>query len=121
MAFDYGLVALGLALVALVYAAFLWTYLRRQNRGSEKMVAISDAVREGAGAFLKREYRVIAPIAVVIVILIYALIDIPNGTGGATAAGFAIGATLSALAGYIGMAVTVRTSSRTAEARRRID
>ena len=116
MALDYGYVALGLALVALVYAAFLWSYLRRQNRGSEKMVAISDAVREGAGAFLSREYRVIAPIAVVIVILIFGLIDYPNSTGGATAAGFAIGATLSALAGYIGMAVTVRTSSRTAEA-----
>ncbi len=116
MALDYGYVALGLAVVALLYAAVLWSYLRRQNRGSEKMVAISDAVREGAGAFLSREYRVIAPIAVVIVLLIYGLIDYPNGTGGATAAGFAIGAALSALAGYIGMAVTVRTSSRTAEA-----
>ena len=116
MALDYGYVALGLALVALVYAAVLWSYLRRQNRGTEKMVAISDAVKEGAGAFLSREYRVIAPIAVVIVLLIFGLIDYPNSTGGATAAGFAIGATLSALAGYIGMAVTVRTSSRTAEA-----
>ena len=116
MALDYGYVALGLALLALLYAAFLWTYLRRQNRGSEKMVAISDAVREGAGAFLSREYRVVAPIAVIIVLLIFGLIDYPNSTGGATAAGFAIGATLSALAGYIGMAVTVRTSSRTAEA-----
>ena len=115
MALDYGYVALGLALVALVYAAVLWSYLRRQNRGSEKMVAISDAVREGAGAFLSREYRVIAPIAVIIVIIL-GLIDYSNGTGGATATGFAIGATLSALAGYIGMAVTVRTSSRTAEA-----
>ena len=116
MALDYGYLALGLALIALVYAAVLWSYLRRQNRGSEKMVAISDAVREGAGAFLSREYRVVAPIAVIIVLLIFGLIDYPNGTGGATAAGFAIGATLSALAGYIGMAVTVRTSSRTAEA-----
>ncbi len=113
---DYGYLALGLSAVALVYAAGLWWYLRRQNRGSEKMVAISDAVREGAGAFLSREYRVIAPIAVVLVVLIYALIDYPYNTGGATAVGFAIGATLSALAGYIGMAVTVRTSSRTAEA-----
>jgi len=116
LALDYAYVALGLALVALLYAAVLWSYLRRQNRGSDKMVAISDAVREGAGAFLSREYRVIAPIAVIIVLLIFGGIDYPNGTGGATAAGFAIGATLSALAGYIGMAVTVRTSSRTAEA-----
>ena len=116
MAPDYGYVALGLAIVSLLYAGALWAYLRRQNRGSEKMVEISDAVRQGAGAFLSREYKVIAPIAVVIVLLIAGLIDYPNGTGGATAVGFAIGAALSALAGYIGMAVTVRTSSRTAEA-----
>ena len=113
---DYGYLALGLAVVALLYAGLLWTYLRRQDRGSAKMVEISDAVRQGAGAFLSREYRVIAPIAVVIAILIFGGIDYPNGTGGVTAAGFALGAALSALAGYIGMAVTVRTSSRTAEA-----
>jgi K(+)-stimulated pyrophosphate-energized sodium pump len=113
---DYGYLALGVSFVALLYAAVLWSYLRRQNRGSAKMVEISDAVRQGAGAFLSREYRVIAPIAVIIAALIFALIDYPNSTGGATAIGFALGATLSALAGYIGMAVTVRTSSRTAEA-----
>jgi len=116
MGLDYGYVALGLSLVALVYAGGLWFYIRGQNRGSPKMVEISDAVRQGAGAFLSREYKVIAPIAVVIVLLIFGFIDYPNGTGGATASGFAIGAFLSALAGYIGMAVTVRTSSRTAEA-----
>ncbi len=116
MSLDYGYVALGLSLVALLYAAGLWFYIRGQSRGTAKMVEISDAVRQGAGAFLSREYKVIAPIAVIIVLLIFGLIDYPNGTGGATAAGFAIGAFLSALAGYIGMAVTVRTSSRTAEA-----
>ena len=116
MVLAYGYLALGLALVALLYAGALWAYLRRQNRGTAKMVEIADAVRQGAGAFLSREYRVIAPVAVIIVFLIYGLIDYPNGTGGATAVGFALGAFLSALAGYIGMAVTVRTSSRTAEA-----
>jgi K(+)-stimulated pyrophosphate-energized sodium pump len=110
LSFNYGLLALGVSLVAMADAAFLWVYLRRQNRGTQKMTDISDAVRQGAGAFLSREYKVIAPIAVLITLLIYALI------GGTTAAGFALGATLSALAGYIGMAVTVRTSSRTAEA-----
>ncbi|MDE1852704.1 MAG: sodium-translocating pyrophosphatase [Thaumarchaeota archaeon] len=116
MAFDYGYVALGLSVLALLYAGALWVYVRRQNRGTPKMVEISDAVRQGANAFLAKEYRVIAPVAVAIVFLIFGLIDYPGGTGGATAVGFALGAFLSALAGYIGMAVTVRTSSRTAEA-----
>lgn len=116
MVFDYGYVALGLSIVSLLYAAALWAYLRKQNRGSAKMVEISDAVRQGAAAFLSREYKVAAPIAVIIVLLIFGLIDYPNSTGGATATGFALGAFLSALAGYVGMAVTVRTSSRTAEA-----
>ena len=109
-------VALGLSVLALLYGMGLWAYLRRQNRGSAKMVEISDAVKQGAGAFLSKEYRIIAPVAVVIVFLIFGLIDYPNATGGATAIGFALGAFLSALAGYVGMAVTVRTSSRTAEA-----
>ncbi len=116
MALDYAVLAFGVSVIALLYALGLWVYVRRQNRGNEKMVEIADAVRQGAGAFLKREYRIIAPIAVAIAILIFGLIDLPNGTGGATAFGFALGATLSAVAGYVGMAVTVRTSSRTAEA-----
>jgi K(+)-stimulated pyrophosphate-energized sodium pump len=116
VALDFGTIALGVSFVALLYALILGLYLKRQNRGTQKMTDISDAVRQGAGAFLSREYKVIAPIAVLIAILIFGLIDYPNLTGGATAIGFALGATLSALAGYIGMAVTVRTSSRTAEA-----
>jgi K(+)-stimulated pyrophosphate-energized sodium pump len=55
-------------------------------------------------------------VAIAIFLLILGLIDLPNATGGATSVGFALGAALSALAGYVGMAVTVRTSSRTAEA-----
>jgi K(+)-stimulated pyrophosphate-energized sodium pump len=113
---DYAVVSLAVSGVALLYGAMLWAYVRRQNRGSAKMTEISDAVREGAAAFLRREYRIISPIAIVIAVLIFALIDLPNGTGGATAFGFVLGAALSALAGYVGMAVTVRTSSRTAEA-----
>jgi len=116
VALDFGILALGVSLVALLYALILELYLKRQNRGTQKMTEISDAVRQGASAFLRREYTVIAPIAVVIAILIFGFIDYPNDTGGATAAGFALGAAFSALAGYIGMAVTVRTSSRTAEA-----
>jgi K(+)-stimulated pyrophosphate-energized sodium pump len=116
LTFDYGLFALGVSVVALVYGSFLWVYIRGQKPGSPKMVEISDAVKQGAGAFLGREYKVIAPVAIAIFLLIVGLIDVPNNTGGSTAAGFGLGAFLSAIAGYVGMAVTVRTSSRTAEA-----
>ena len=116
MSIDYGLVGVAGAVLALLYAIVLFGFVRRQDAGTPKMKEIASAVRQGADAFLSREYRVIAPFAVVIVILIYVFIDIPLGTNGATAIGFAIGAALSAIAGYIGMAVTVRTSSRTAQA-----
>ncbi|MDG7001736.1 MAG: sodium-translocating pyrophosphatase, partial [Nitrososphaerota archaeon] len=116
---DYGILAVGGALLALLYALVLFFYIRKQDQGNAKMVEIAAAVRQGADAFLNREYKVIAPIAAVIAGLIYVFIDIPLKTGGATATGFLVGAVLSALAGYIGMATTVRTSSRTAQAARK--
>ena len=119
MSLDYGLVAVGGSAIALVYALILVLYVRKQDRGSQKMIEIADAVKQGASAFLNREYKVIAPVAVIIAILIYVLIDIPLKTSGATAVGFVIGASLSAAAGWIGMAMTVRTSSRTAQAARK--
>ncbi|MDG6920511.1 MAG: sodium-translocating pyrophosphatase [Nitrososphaerota archaeon] len=119
MAFDYGYLAVGGAAVALLYALYLAYSVRKQDQGNPKMVEIATAVRQGADEFLRREYRVITPIAAVIAVLIFVFIDIPLKTNGATAAGFLVGAFLSALAGYVGMAMTVRTSSRTAEAARK--
>ncbi len=116
MAIDYGLLAVGGAVLALVYAVLLIFSVRSQNPGTPKMQEIASAVREGANAFLSREYRVIAPVAVIVAVAIFVLIDLPLGTGGSTAVGFVVGAALSAFAGYVGMAITVRTSSRTAEA-----
>ena len=103
----------------MLYALVLVFYVKKQDQGNPKMVEIATAVRQGANAFLSKEYKVIFPIAVAITILIYAFIDIPLKTNGATAIGFAVGAALSAAAGYIGMAITVRTSSRTAQAARK--
>jgi K(+)-stimulated pyrophosphate-energized sodium pump len=116
---DYGIVAAGIAAIALLYSLFLFFSVRRQDPGTPRMTEIATAVRVGANAFLRREYTVIAPVAVAIAILIYIFIDIPLNTGGVTAIGFLVGAALSAIAGYIGMAATVRTSSRTAQAARK--
>jgi K(+)-stimulated pyrophosphate-energized sodium pump len=116
LGFDYGLLAAGGAAIALVYSLVLIFYVRRQDAGTPKMIEIATAVRQGANAFLSREYTIIAPVAIVIALLIYFFIDRPINSGGAVAVGFLVGSTLSAVAGYVGMAITVRTSSRAAQA-----
>jgi K(+)-stimulated pyrophosphate-energized sodium pump len=116
LSFDYAFVGVAAAAIALVYAVILVSNVRRQDPGNPKMVEIATAVREGADAFLNREYKVITPVAVIIAILIFVFIDLPLKSNGATAIGFVVGSALSALAGYVGMATTVRTSSRTAQA-----
>lgn len=107
---DPIILAAGIGVVALLYALILVKHVLSQDPGSKAMTDIADAVKQGANAFLKREYRTIAPIAAIITVILALAID------PVLAIGFVIGATLSALAGFIGMALTVRTSSRTAQA-----
>ena len=95
--------------LGVLYAIFTALWINKQNSGTAKMKEISDAVKEGAAAFLNREYRSVAIVAVIMFIALYFL-------GIWTAIGFLIGTVGSALAGYIGMMVTVRSNVRTAEA-----
>src|ERR1700687_3439997 len=109
------LLALVCAAVAVLYGLWLTAWLLRQPEGNERMREISGAVREGASAYLRRQYRTIAVVAVVPFILI----GVYHKLGWGTAIGFLIGAGLSAAAGFIGMNVAVRSNARTAEAARR--
>jgi K(+)-stimulated pyrophosphate-energized sodium pump len=95
--------------LGVVYSIVTAAWIMKQNSGSDRMRQISDAVREGATAFLNREYKTVAMVAVVLIILLFFL-------GPWTSVGFLIGTVGSALAGYIGMMVTVRSNVRTAEA-----
>ena len=98
--------------MAVVYGAATTRWLLSQSPGNEQMQAISQAVQEGAAAYLNRQYTIIGIVAVVIAIALAIAIDIE------TAIGFVIGGSFSAAAGYIGMNVSVRANARVAEAAR---
>jgi len=97
-------------ILALLYALWLAFSVSRAAAGEKKMQDISAAVREGANAFLKRQYMTLAPIVLVLAAAMYFLI------GQSTAIAFVAGVICSALAGYLGMQVSVRANVRVAEA-----
>ncbi len=110
---DHGVVvALVCAGIALAYGAFTSRALLALSPGNDRMREISAAVQEGASAYLRRQYLVIAGVGV---LLFIALIPIQNIR---VAIGFAIGGLASAAAGFIGMNVSVRANARVAEAAR---
>jgi K(+)-stimulated pyrophosphate-energized sodium pump len=110
MVFEWAPVA---GMVALLFAAYLAFSILKKSPGTPEMQRISAAIREGATAYLNRQYKTIGIIAVIIAILIAVLVNVP------TAVGFVVGAVASAAAGYIGMNMSVRANSRTAEAAKR--
>ncbi len=107
------------AIVALIAAFIIARNVLKKPTGTEQMNKIADAVREGAGAYMNRQYRTIAVVAVAIII-IFALIAVFSEGQEAvtwwwTTVGFAIGALFSALSGYAGMTIAVRSNIRVAE------
>ncbi|OIO06663.1 sodium-translocating pyrophosphatase [Candidatus Falkowbacteria bacterium CG1_02_37_21] len=102
------------ALAALVYGVIVITSILRLPEGNDKMKEIAAAIQAGAKAFLNRQYKSVAIVAVVLFLIIA---FIPS-LGWLTAFAFLSGALLSALTGYIGMFVSVRANVRTTEAAR---
>jgi len=99
----------------LVVAGYLARYALSQSPGSKKMQEISEAIREGAKAYLAREYRIIA-VFVVIMVVALVVMDLILGRPPYSAFAFFIGAVLSALTGYLGMTIATKVNARTAEA-----
>jgi len=107
------LIALGSAALAVIYGAILITGIMKKPVGNKKMADIALAIQDGAKAYLNRQYSTVALVAIVLFVLLLYLL------GWKAAVGFLIGAILSAVAGYIGMNVSVRANVRTAEASRK--
>jgi K(+)-stimulated pyrophosphate-energized sodium pump len=110
-------VAAASALLALAVAVVRVVSVLRAPEGDERMRAIAGAIREGARAFLRREYVVVAAVAAVIVVAIVAGFR-SAGTALELAVGFVLGAAGSAIASALGVAVSVRANVRTAEVAR---
>src|SRR5262245_61440670 len=96
--------------LSILYAAYTIQSVMKADAGNAKMQEIAGAIREGAQAYLNRQYRTVAIVGVVVFILAWILLGAP------VAIGYAIGAILSAVTGYIGMNVSVRANVRTAQA-----
>lgn len=107
---DFTVLPLISGICALIFVTFLGMRVMREDHGTEKMKEISDAIHEGAMAFLKREYSAILVFAVLMAIILATFISV------STAIAFIGGAICSAAAGFIGMNIATRANVRTAEA-----
>ncbi len=103
-------IAISAGVLALLVGVIYTRWVLKQPAGNDRMQEISRAIQEGAGAYMNRQYFTIGVVGVVLFLVLGIALD------WATAIGFAIGAALSALAGYVGMFVSVRANVRTAQA-----
>jgi K(+)-stimulated pyrophosphate-energized sodium pump len=108
---DFGLTFVFFAVgIAILYSVLVTLWVLKQDTGSEKMQEIAKAIQDGASAYLNRQYSTISFVGIILFAILWVII------GKLSAIGFAVGAILSGIAGYIGMNISVRANIRTAQA-----
>ncbi|TEU03021.1 sodium-translocating pyrophosphatase [Candidatus Woesebacteria bacterium] len=107
---NYLTISMFAGLAAILYGLFQTYRILKLPEGSKDMVEIAEAIAEGASAYLRRQYKVIAVVALVIFVILWITL------GSLSAIGFLIGALFSAIAGFVGMSVAVKTNVRVANA-----
>ncbi|HEU4344479.1 MAG TPA: sodium-translocating pyrophosphatase [Candidatus Binatia bacterium] len=121
------LLVIAISFLSLLFAVYLARYVIQRDMGTDRMQEISNAIKEGAEAFLSRQNRTIVSLAAllaVLIFLLYAFVRTPNPADPApplqlafwTTVAFVLGALCSVIAGYIGMWVSIRANIRTAAA-----
>lgn len=104
------IIPVGAAIASFAVAAVYAGWVAKQKAGTKEMMDISDAVKVGASAFIRREMKIIIPIAIGLSVVIGYFIGLSNGIA------FAVGAALSAVAGLISLKITVKAAVRAANA-----
>ena len=105
-----------MSVIGLVYMLIRANWVRKQDAGSERMVEISTAIKEGALAFLNAEYRLLFIFVVIASIALYGVSILVDTTSWMIVPAFILGAAFSAFAGNIGMRIATEANARTAEA-----
>ncbi len=104
--------------LGLIYMAYLWSWVSKQDSGNSKMQSISSAIADGALAFLNAEYRVLSVFVVVAAVLLAVQSQMVENSSVMISVAFVIGAVFSAIAGNIGMRIATKANVRTTQAAR---
>ena len=100
-------------ILAVAYSYLLSGQILSSSAGNDKMKEIAEAIQIGARAYLNRQYKTIAIVGIIVLIIVTYFFNILVGFG------YLLGAVLSGIAGYVGMLISVKANVRTAEASRK--